>query len=102
METEIDLVGWDISTAYETSPCPKPGSGKSLQRKVDSTTDYDGVHGPGWDTDNNSADFFIGSPDPKASSDGPVPPVPELSTLILFSTGLIVLVGYALLIKRRK
>ena len=28
--TVIDRVGWDTSTVYETSPCSKPGSGKSL------------------------------------------------------------------------
>ena len=34
--------------------------------------------------------------------DSPAYPVPELSTLILFSTGLIALAGYVLLTKRRK
>ena len=46
----------------------------------------------------------------KAGNDGtgtaqvahPVSPVPELSTLILFSTGLLALAGYVLLTRRRR
>jgi len=99
----IDAVGWGsaVGYVYETVNASVPGSGKSLQRKINATITWDG-YGPAWDTDNNSADFFIQTtPNPQFSGTGPVPPIPELPTLILFSSGLIILVGYVLL-KRRK
>ena len=107
-EDTIDFVGWGTpyDGLYEGSgAASNPPEGKSLQRKVNSTIDYDGVHGPAWDTDNNSADFFIGSSNPTnstTSSADPLPPVPELPSIILFSIGLIALTGYVLLTKRRK
>lgn len=99
--TIVDQVGWDSSTVYETTPCSRPGEGQSLQRRVNDTIDYDGIHGPGWDTDDNSADFFSGAPDPRCSEYEPVPPLPELAPLILFATGLCTLVGYMLIARRR-
>ncbi len=99
--TVIDRVGWDTSTVYETSPCSKPGSGKSLQRKVNDTITQNG-YGPGWDSNDNSADFFIqDSPNPQNRGADPLPPVPELPSIILFSIGLIALTGYVLLTKKR-
>jgi hypothetical protein len=99
--TIVDLVGWDLSSVNETAPCGRPGEGQSLQRKVNDTIDSDGIHGPGWDTDNNAADFFTGTPDPRCSEYEPVPPLPELAPLILFATGLCMLAGYLLLARRR-
>jgi hypothetical protein len=99
--TIVDQVGWDTSTVCETAPCDRPGEGQSLQRKVNDTIDYDGIHGPGWDTDNNAADFFSGTPDPRCSEYEPVPPLPELAPLILFAIGLCTLAGYVLLARRR-
>jgi 2',3'-cyclic-nucleotide 2'-phosphodiesterase/3'-nucleotidase/5'-nucleotidase len=100
--TIVDQMGWDSSTVYETIPCSRPGEGESLQRKVNDTIDSDGIHGPGWDTDNNAADFFIGVPDPRCSEYEPVPPLPELAPLILFATGLCTLAGYYMLLARRR
>jgi len=106
----IDGVGWGsvhsnaINSGYcETQPYPtNPGDGQSLQRKVSDTTDEDGAHGPAWDTDNNSADFFIqDSPNPQNSGSDPLPPTAELPTIILFSAGLIALATF-LVLKRHK
>ena len=97
----IDAVGWGsaVGYVYETVNASVPSSGESLQRKVNATLN-EGA-GPAWDTNNNSADFFIRDPpDPQNSGTGPVPPIPELPTLILFSSGLIILACYVLL-KRR-
>ena len=101
--TTIDTVGWGSGAEkYEGSPfTPNPSQGKSLQRRVNDTITENG-YGPGWDSNDNSADFFIqDSPDPQNSGADPLPPVPELSTLILLSIGLITLAGYVLLTKRR-
>ena len=98
----IDAVGWGsaVTYVYETVNASVPGSGESLQRKVNDTIDEG--YGPAWDTNNNSADFFIQTtPNPQFSETGPVPPIPELPTLILFSAGLIILAGYVLLKRRR-
>jgi len=98
----IDKVGFGNAIDNETlSYLTNPADSESLQRKVNATLNESGSYGPAWDTDNNSADFFIQvNPNPQNSSAEPVPPIPELSTLILLSSGLIVLVGY-LLLKRR-
>ena len=103
----VDKVGFGSDATYsETSPAPAIPEGKSIQRKVNATINYQYPYGPAWDTDDNSADFFIqDSPNPTnstTSSGNPLPPIPELSTLILFSTGLIALAGYVLLTKRRR
>jgi hypothetical protein len=99
----VDAVAWSsVSHVKEGDETGVPSSGESLQRKVNDSIDYDGVHGPAWDTDNNSVDFFIDTPDPMSSSADPVPPVPELSTLILFSAGLLILAGYAYMDRRNK
>jgi hypothetical protein len=99
--TIVDQVGWGSSTVYETTPCNTPGEGQSLQRRVNDTIDSDGIHGPGWDTDDNAADFFIGAPVPRCSDYEPVPPLPELAPLILFATGLCMLAGYLMVARRR-
>jgi endonuclease G len=98
----IDKVGFGNAVDNETESYPaNPADNKSLQRKVNATLNESGSYGPAWDTDNNSADFFIqANPNPQNSSAEPVPPIPELNTLILLSTGLIALAGYFLL-KRR-
>ena len=99
--TVVDKVGFGNAVDNETSSYPtNPEGGQSLQRKVNDTISEDG-YGPAWDTNNNSADFFIRTnPNPQNSETGPVPPIPELPTLILFSSGLIILACYVLL-KRR-
>lgn len=98
----IDAVAWGaVSHVKEGSEAPAPGSGMSLQRRVSETITFDGFHGPGWDTDNNAADFFLWTPDPHTSEYTPVPPIPELGPLILFATGLCTLAGYLLSARRR-
>ncbi|MFZ2071216.1 MAG: lamin tail domain-containing protein [Halobacteriota archaeon] len=94
----IDTLGWGSATTNETlSFKSNPSQNQSLQRKISETLNENG-YGPAWDTNNNSADFFIQTlPNPRHSGSVPVPPIPELSTLILLFTGLIALIGYALL-----
>ena len=92
----LGLQGCSPSTDAEgDSPAPNPPEEQSIQRKVNSTIDEDGIHGPAWDTDSNSADFFIQtSPNPQNSSEaGPIPPIPELPVIILLSLGLLALGG---------
>ena len=100
--TVVDKVGFGDAVDNETLSYPtNPPDNKSLQRKINATLNESGSYGPAWDTDNNSVDFFIRTnPNPQNSSAEPVPPIPELNTLILVSSGLIALVGYVLL--RRK
>lgn len=103
----VDKVGFGSgATYYETLPAPAIPDGESIQRKVNATINESDIYGPAWDSDNNSADFFIQeSPKPTnstTSSADPLPPIPELSTLILLSLGLIALLGYAHLKKRDK
>ncbi|RZN33944.1 MAG: hypothetical protein EFT35_09960 [Methanophagales archaeon ANME-1-THS] len=88
----IDTVGWGSATMNETAAYPdNPPPTKSLQRKVNATITEDGIHGPAWDSDNNSADFFVrDSPNPQNSNFGPLPPIPELPSLILLAAGLTV------------
>ena len=98
----IDAVAWGtVSHVKEGTEADVPTPSKSLQRRVNDTITENG-YGPGWDSNDNSADFFIqDSPDPQNSGADPLPPVPELSTLLLLSIGLIALAGYVLLTKRR-
>jgi hypothetical protein len=97
----IDAVAWGaVSFVKEGSEAGAPGSGMSLQRRVNNTITFDGFHGPGWDTDNNAADFFIAAKDPRSSHYSPVPPIPELAPLILFATGLCTFAGYMLIARR--
>ena len=94
----IDAVGWGTSVeyVYETANASVPGSGESLQRKVNDSIN-EGA-GPAWDTNNNSADFFVQTaPNPQNTGSAPIPPIPEMSTLILFTSGLIMLACYAVL-----
>ena len=98
----IDAVAWGtVSYVKEGTEAPAPGSGLSLQRRVSETVTFDGVHGPGWDTDINAADFFVATPDPRHDDLAPVPPIPELAPLILFAIGLCTLAGYMLIARRR-
>ncbi len=101
-EGRIDAVAWGVvSSVKEGTEAPAPGSGVSLQRRVSDTITFDGFHGPGWDTENNAADFFVAAPDPHSSHYSPVPPIPELGPLILFATGLCTLAGYVMVVRRR-
>jgi len=101
----VDKVGFGSGATYsETSPAPAIPDGKSIRRRVNATIDYQYPYGPAWDSDDNSADFFIqDSPNPMnstTSSADPMPPVPELSTLALFSVGLLILAGCAYMGRR--
>ena len=101
----VDKVGFGPEASYYegSGPAPEIPEGKSIQRKVSETTNEDGTHGPGWDSDNNSADFFVqDSPNPQNSGSKPLPPVPELPTIILVFLGLLLLGGYIWLKRRRK
>jgi hypothetical protein len=101
-EGRIDAVAWGaVSYVKEGSEAEVPDSGLSLQRRVNETVTFDGVHGPGWDTENNAADFFLATPDPRSSHYEPLPPIPELAPLILFATGLCTLAGYILIVRYR-
>ena len=100
--SRIDAVAWGaVSFVKEVFEADVPGSGMSLQRRVNDIVTNDGVHGPGWDTDINAADFFIATPDPRRSSYAPVLPIPELAPLILFATGLCMLAGYVMVARHR-
>jgi hypothetical protein len=101
-EGRIDAVAWGaVSYVKEGTEAGVPGSGMSLQRRVNENVTFDGVHGPGWDTDNNAADFFLATPDPRSSGYAPMPPIPELAPLILFATGLCTLAGYVMIARCR-
>ena len=92
----VDIVGWGTATTNETLNAETPGENKSLQRKVNDSIN-EGA-GPAWDTNNNSADFFVQTaPNPQNTGSAPIPPIPEMSTLILFTSGLIMLACYAVL-----
>ena len=94
----VDIVGWGTATTNETLNAETPGENESLQRKVSDTINEDGVHGPAWDTNNNSADFFVQTaPNPQNTGSEPVLPIPEMSTLILFASGVVMLVCYVVL-----
>jgi hypothetical protein len=99
----IDAVAWgSVSYVKEGTEATAPGSGKSLQRKVNDTINESAGYGPAWDSNNNSADFFIQtSPNPQNSGASPVPPLPELPSIALLSIGLLILAWY-LILKRRK
>jgi hypothetical protein len=64
-----DKVGWGQVQDYETSPASNPPAGKSIGRKWSETGQFY------QDTDNNSIDFGIQNPTPKAKN-GPPPPPP--------------------------
>jgi len=104
----VDWVGFG-SGAYDSEgdkPAPNPPSGKSIQRKVNDTINESTIYGPAWDSDDNSADFFIqDSPNPMnstTSSADPMPPIPELATLLLVSAGLLILAGCVYTGRRNK
>ena len=94
----IDILGLGScpsSEAEGSAPAPNPPAAQSLQRKVSDVIEDDGSHGPAWDTNNNSADFFVQTaPDPQNSSEPePIPPIPEFSTILMLSLGLVALGG---------
>jgi hypothetical protein len=104
----IDTVGWGSATVNETLAYPdNPPQNQSLERKTNATT-IDHNYGNAWDSDDNSADFLIqDSPNPQNSTwisepgHKPLPPVPELPSIILFAVGLITLAGYVLYTKKK-
>jgi predicted extracellular nuclease len=99
--TVVDKVGFGAAMDNETLSYPgNPGDNKSLQRKINATI-KEGGYGPAWDTGNNSADFFIQTSNPRNSATS-LPPIPELSTLMLLTSGLVTLVGYVIVKKGRK
>ena len=64
----VDKVGWGTAQDYEGAPTLNPQSGKSIGRKWIEGTGYQ-------DTDNNSVDFEIQTPTPKAKNQSqPTPP----------------------------
>ncbi|MDY6959398.1 MAG: lamin tail domain-containing protein [Halobacteriota archaeon] len=94
----IDAVGWGTATnalvegsAYPTNPV----NNQSIQRRVNDTIKEDGTHGPAWDSENNSLDFFIHSSDPNNIGSNQIPPLPEFSTVVMLSSGLLSLLAYA-------
>jgi hypothetical protein len=103
-EDTIDFVGWGNGGMHEGSgAASNPPGGKSIQRRVNATLTYLYPYAPAWDSNDNSADFFVGDPNPTNSTTGsanPLYPIPELNTTLLFSTGLLALAGYVLLTKR--
>jgi len=73
----IDAVGWgSVTYVYEAKTTSAPGSGKSIERKAQSTstketmqTGDDASRGNGYDSDNNSQDFVLrDTPYPQNSS----------------------------------
>ena len=93
----VDAVGWGDNcqagnAEWEGTAYPiDPSSGESPQRKVNDTINEDG-YDPAWDTDNNSADFFLQtSPNPQNSSEPPIDPIPEFSTILIPIIGMIAL-----------
>ena len=67
------------------------------QLKMEDATITENGYGPAWDSNNNSADFFIqAEPNPQNSGAEAVPPVPELPSIVLLAFGLLMLAGYAL------
>ena len=103
----VDAVAWgSVGYVKEGTEASVTSSGESLQRKVNDTINENAIYGPAWDSDDNSADFFIqDSPNPTnstISSANPIPPIPELPTIILVSAGLLILAGYVYRGKRNK
>ena len=101
----VDAVAWgSVGYVKESTEASVTSSGESLQRKVNDTINKNAIYGPAWDSDDNSADFFIqDSPNPTnstTSSADPMPPVPELPTLTLFSVGLLIIAGCAYMGRR--
>ncbi len=60
-----DLVGYGAANMFETAPAPGLSNTTSASRDAEGT-----------DTDNNSADFTAGAPDPQNSGSEPPPPPP--------------------------
>ena len=71
----VDFVGFGTANAYEGgAAAPAPSTTTSIRRKDNSgnSSYYSGANnnGSGWDTGNNSTDFFLAN---LASTDGPLP-----------------------------
>lgn len=108
--TVVDKVAYGTGTAGYLRPegtefTPAPEAHQSLQRKINDTINENG-YGPAWDSNDNSADFFIQAlSNPQNSTwtveHRPLPPVPELPSIILFAIGLITLAGYVLYTKKK-
>jgi hypothetical protein len=103
----LTKLGFGIAVDNETLSYPtNPANVKSLQRRVNATKTEDGIHGPAWDSDNNSADFFVQDlPNPQNSTwideYGPLPPIPELPGIILLAAGLTVVAAYIVLLGKK-
>ena len=100
--TVVDKVAYGTGTAGYLRPegtefTPAPETHHSLQRKINDTINENG-YGPAWDSNDNSADFFIqDAPNPTNSTQSaadPVPPLPELPSIVLFAFGLLVVAMY--------
>jgi hypothetical protein len=56
----VDFVGYGASTTAEGSPVsPVPTTSQSMRREDNSGNSTYGTNGSGWDTNDNSADFYI-------------------------------------------
>ena len=66
-----DKVGYGLAQDFETVPAESPLSGQSLGRKIGETEQTY------FDTDDNSADFEIDTPTPKAQNEKYIEPVPS-------------------------
>jgi hypothetical protein len=99
----VDILGWGSATVNETLSYPdNPPEDKSIQRKVNETINEDG-YGPAWDTDDNSADFFLQtSPNPQNSSEPPIDPIPEFSSIMIPVIATIALFAIFRRMKHRK
>jgi hypothetical protein len=78
----VDFVGYGAANCFEGS-----GAAPALSNTLAALR----LSGGMIDTDNNSADFFAGAPDPRNSASAPNAPVPEPGTPMLAVLGLVTL-----------
>ncbi|WP_145855368.1 lamin tail domain-containing protein [Pedobacter suwonensis] len=72
----VDKVGFGPATGFETAPTPVISNTTSIERKASATSTAatlavggaEEFNGNGYDTDNNSTDFVVTSPNPQNSS----------------------------------
>ena len=93
----LDLVGYGVGTDFFEGGGPAP--------TLSNTTSAQRLDGGLTDSDNNNLDFISGAPNPRNSVSpfNPPPPVmsvPEPSAFILCASGMLGLIGFAML--RRK